>query len=51
MCHKFKILHGSNNGWWLFYRKLSRGVFRWKFHENKPILEVSEWEFRWLLES
>jgi hypothetical protein len=32
------------------YRKLSRGVFRWKFYENKPVLEVSERQFRWLLD-
>ncbi|MDT3704414.1 MAG: IS66 family insertion sequence element accessory protein TnpB [Thermincola sp.] len=49
-CDKCKILHWSNNGWWLYYRKLSRGIFRWKFYENKQVLEVSEREFRWLLD-
>lgn len=49
-CDKCKILHWSNNGWWLYYRKLSRGVFRWKFYENKQVLEVSERQFRWLLD-
>ncbi|MGE4271899.1 MAG: IS66 family insertion sequence element accessory protein TnpB [Desulfitobacterium sp.] len=49
-CDKCKILHWSNNGWWLYYRKLSRGVFRWKFYENKRVLEVSERQFRWLLD-
>lgn len=49
-CDKCKILQWSNNGWWLYYRKLSRGVFRWRFYDNKAVLEVSERQFRWLLD-
>jgi len=36
-CDKCKILHWSNNGWWLYYRKLSQGVLRWNFDEHKAV--------------
>lgn len=49
-CDKCKILHWSNNGWWLYYRKLCKGVFRWKFDKDRLVLEVSEREFSWLME-
>lgn len=49
-CDKCKILYWSNNGWWLYYWKLNKGVFRWKFDGNKQVLEVSERQLRWLLD-
>lgn len=49
-CNKCKILRWSNNGWWLYYRKLSKGVFRWNFDQGKRVLEVSERQFRWLMD-
>ena len=49
-CDKCKLLHWANNGWWLYYRKLSKGLFRWKFDREKIVMEVSERQFRWLLD-
>ena len=49
-CDKLKLLRWSNNGWWLYYRKLSRGTFKWKFDENRVVLEVSERQLRWILD-
>lgn len=49
-CDKCKILHWSNNGWWLYYRKLCKGVFQWKFNQNSIVLEISEREFQWLMQ-
>jgi len=46
---KIKCLRWQNNGWWLYYRKLSKGTFKWKFDENRMVITVSEREFRWLL--
>lgn len=47
---KIKCLRWQNNGWWLYYRKLSKGTFKWKFDENRIVITVSEREFRWLLD-
>jgi len=49
-CDKCKILYWSNNGWWLYYRKLSKGTFRWKFDDNRTVLEVSQRQFSWLMD-
>ncbi len=49
-CNKCKILRWANNGWWLYYRKLSKGIFRWKFDQGQRVLEVSERQFRWLMD-
>ena len=47
---KVKILRWSNNGWWLYYRKLSKGTFKWNFDEKRTAIAVSERELRWLLD-
>lgn len=49
-CDKCKILHWSHNGWWLYYRKLSKGVFQWRFEPDKTVLEISNRQFSWLMD-
>lgn len=49
-CDKCKILHWSNNGWWLYYRKLSKGIFHWRFECSHTVLEVSQRQFSWLMD-
>lgn len=49
-CDKCKILHWSGNGWWLYYRKLSKGTFRWKFEKGKRVLLISQRQFSWLMD-
>ena len=49
-CDKIKIIRWHNNGWWLYYRKLCKGVFKWQFRDDRNVLLVSEREFRWLLD-
>lgn len=45
---KVKILHWEHNGFWLYYRRLEKGRFKWP-SAKKSILNVSERELRFLL--
>ena len=46
---KVKILHWEHNGFWLYYRRLEKGRFKWP-GAKKSILNVSERELRFLLD-
>ena len=46
---KLKILHWDYNGFWLHYRRLERGRFRWP-EENGQSLVVSRRQLQWLLD-
>lgn len=47
---KLKILHWEHNGFWLYYRRLENGVFRWPNDtENQPI-SISHRQLNWLLD-
>ncbi|KGP77406.1 MULTISPECIES: IS66 family insertion sequence element accessory protein TnpB [unclassified Paenibacillus] len=46
---KLKMLYWEHNGFWLFYRRLERGTFRWpESRENK--VTITYRELRWLLD-
>lgn len=47
--NKLKILYWEHNGFWLFYRRLERGIFHWPTEKEKT-MTVSSREFRWLLD-
>ncbi|MDQ0897480.1 IS66 family insertion sequence element accessory protein TnpB [Paenibacillus sp. V4I7] len=47
--NKLKILQWEHNGFWLFYRRLERGTFRWP-SGNEGTVTVSSRELRWLLD-
>lgn len=47
---KIKILYWENNGFWLYYRRLERGRFKWPDAANTGIMQVTERELRWLLD-
>ena len=47
--NKLKILRWEHNGWWLYYRRLEQGVFRWP-STGAQVTELSYREFRWLLD-
>jgi transposase len=46
---KLKILHWDLNGFWLFYRRLERGTFRWPTGKEE-VMVASSRELRWLLD-
>ena len=47
--NKLKILHWEHNGFWLFYRRLEHGNFRWPDGAEGTV-SVSSRELRWLLD-
>lgn len=58
--NKLKILHWQHNGFWLHYRRLEKGVFRWpkesceaggavRICNDSPLILTSR-ELQWLLD-
>jgi transposase len=47
--NKLKILYWEHNGFWLFYRRLERGTFKWPSGSERAVT-VSGRELRWLLD-
>lgn len=48
--NKIKILHWEHNGFWLYYRRLERGRFRWPPDAGTAPRQVTRRELRWLLD-
>jgi transposase len=48
---KLKILYWEDSGFWLYYKRLEKGTFRWPAQSsgNKAV-GISERELRWLLD-
>ncbi len=47
--NKIKILYWDRNGFWLFYKRLEKGHFRWPVTSNAT-LSITRRELGWLLE-
>ena len=47
---KLKILVWDTNGFWLYYRRLERGRFRWPERQNDPTVTISRRQLQWLLD-
>jgi transposase len=47
---KLKILYWDHNGFWLYYRRLERGRFRWPDHPGQQTLSISRRQLQWLLD-
>ncbi|MCL6479503.1 MAG: IS66 family insertion sequence element accessory protein TnpB [Peptococcaceae bacterium] len=47
--NKIKILQWEHNGFWLYYRRLEKGKFKWPA-KNGETLKISRRELRWLLD-
>jgi transposase len=45
---KLKILHWEYNGFWLYYRRLSKGKFNWPM-ANDEVIKIDIKELKWLL--
>jgi transposase len=46
---KLKILYWENNGFWLLYRRLEKGRFRWPTSEGTSIA-IDRRQLQWLLD-
>ena len=47
---KLKILYWERNGFWLYYRTLEKGKFRWPAENEKQTLSLTLRELQWLLD-
>ena len=47
---KLKILHWDHNGFWLYYRRLEKGVFQWPDEQTSNPQCISPRQFNWLLD-
>ena len=47
---KIKMLKWDVNGFWLYYKKLSKGTFRWAFRNEEMLLEVDFRQLNWLID-
>ena len=47
---KLKILTWDHNGFWLYYRRLERGRFRWPDQPANHSLAISRRQLSWLLD-
>lgn len=48
--NKIKILQWENNGFWLHYKRLEKGVFKWPKTKQELTLNIDERQLRWLLD-
>jgi len=46
---KVKILNWEYTGFWLYYKRLERGQFKWPSNETQ-VKSINERELRWLLD-
>ncbi len=47
---KLKILFWDYNGFWLYYRRLERGRFRWPTRSSTQTIAISRRQLQWLLD-
>jgi transposase len=47
---KLKILYWDHNGFWLYYRRLERGRFRWPARCTERTRAISRRQLQWLLD-
>ena len=47
---KIKILEWESNGFWLHYKRLEKGKFKWPSNKEEETLNISQRQLRWLLD-
>jgi transposase len=47
---KLKVLRWDTNGFWLYYRRLEKGRFRWPANTDPSIQQIDPRQLRWLLD-
>lgn len=48
--NKLKIIQWENNGFWLHYKRLEKGNFKWPESKINSAIEISDRELGWLLD-
>jgi len=46
---KLKILFWDTNGFWLYYRRLEKGRFKWPSPKQDDAIHISKQQLHWLL--
>lgn len=46
---KLKILFWDTNGFWLYYRRLEKGRFKWPKPDKQGAIHISKQQLSWLL--
>lgn len=46
---KLKILFWDTNGFWLYYRRLEKGTFKWPRPNPQGVISISKPQLHWLL--
>ncbi len=46
---KLKILFWDTNGFWLYYRRLEKGRFKWPKPQSDNTIHISKQQLQWLL--
>ena len=49
-CNKLKVLRWEINGFWLYYRRLERGRFKWPATPGGSTRMVTRRQLQWLLD-
>jgi transposase len=44
-----KILHWDHNGFWLYFRRLEKGTFKWPSDNSTDTIQIGNRELYWLL--
>lgn len=46
---KLKILFWDTNGFWLYYRRLEKGHFKWPKPDKQGVIHINKQQLSWLL--
>ena len=47
---KIKILHWDGTGFWLYYKRLEKGYFRWPTGQDSDYMTLTRQQLGWLLD-
>lgn len=48
--NKVKILRWDRNGFWLYYKRLEKGRFKWPAYHDENTAKITEYQLRCLLD-